>query len=163
MPRTLDATRPTHHGASRLVQAMCPWSVKTRRAPSRHCADRRTYSHHEHIPPGQSNTPPSTKKLHAGHGRGTIQYSSPFPRTVAHILVSFNVIRYIYTWSVVVCSSTLFVRVPTSVYSSSTTLFVTRYVPGPCNCSSRCTFTSFTLGSKKMRQVLLASQTTTRV
>ena len=34
---TLHATRPTPHGASRLVLAMSAWSVKTRRAPSRHC------------------------------------------------------------------------------------------------------------------------------
>ena len=26
-----------HHGVSRLVLAMSAWSVKTRRAPSRHC------------------------------------------------------------------------------------------------------------------------------
>ena len=33
MQLTLHATRPTPHGASRLVQAMSAWSVKTRRAP----------------------------------------------------------------------------------------------------------------------------------
>ena len=36
MQLTLYATRPPPHGASRLVQAMCAWSVKTRHAPSRH-------------------------------------------------------------------------------------------------------------------------------
>ena len=33
----LHAARFTPNGASRLVQAMSAWSVKTRRAPSRHC------------------------------------------------------------------------------------------------------------------------------
>ena len=33
------------HGASRLVHAMPAWSVKTRRAPSRHCRDARVYDH----------------------------------------------------------------------------------------------------------------------
>ena len=50
---------PTTHGASRLVQAMPSWSVKTRHAPSRHCRNARVYGHtttamHE-MPP----TPPS--------------------------------------------------------------------------------------------------------
>ena len=36
MQFTLHATRQTRHGASRLVQAMSAWLVKTRRAPSRH-------------------------------------------------------------------------------------------------------------------------------
>ena len=39
------ATRPTTHGASRLVQAMFAWSVKTRRIPSRHCRHARVYGH----------------------------------------------------------------------------------------------------------------------
>ena len=38
---TLHATRRTPHRASRLVQAMPAWLVKTRRAPSRHCSDAR--------------------------------------------------------------------------------------------------------------------------
>ena len=33
------------HGASRLVQAMPSWSVKTRHAPSRHRRDARVYNH----------------------------------------------------------------------------------------------------------------------
>ena len=41
MQLTLHATRRTTHGASRLVQAMSAWSVKTSRAPSRHCSDAR--------------------------------------------------------------------------------------------------------------------------
>ena len=39
------ATRRTPHGASRLVQAMSAWLVKTRRAPSRHSRDARVYVH----------------------------------------------------------------------------------------------------------------------
>ncbi|CAN0169454.1 unnamed protein product, partial [Laminaria digitata] len=45
MQLTLRATRRTPHGASRLVQAMSAWSVKTARAPSRHCRDARIYGH----------------------------------------------------------------------------------------------------------------------
>ena len=45
MQLTLHATRRTPHGASRLVLAMSAWSVKTRRAPSRHCRDARVYGH----------------------------------------------------------------------------------------------------------------------
>ena len=45
MQFTLHATRPTPHGASRLVQAICAWSVKIRRGPSRHCTDARVYGH----------------------------------------------------------------------------------------------------------------------
>ena len=42
MKLTFHATRRTPtHGASRLVQAMPAWSVKTRRAPTRHCGDAR--------------------------------------------------------------------------------------------------------------------------
>ena len=39
MQLTLHATRRTPHSASRLVHAMPAWSVKTRRAPSRHIRD----------------------------------------------------------------------------------------------------------------------------
>ena len=41
MQLTLHETRRTPHGASRLVLAMSAWSLKTRRAPSRHCKDAR--------------------------------------------------------------------------------------------------------------------------
>ena len=46
-----DAAHPscdspnTSRFASRLVLAMSAWSVKTRRAPSRHCRDARVYGH----------------------------------------------------------------------------------------------------------------------
>ena len=42
---TLHATCPTPNGASTSVQAMFAWSVKTRRAPSRHCRDAGVYGH----------------------------------------------------------------------------------------------------------------------
>ena len=45
MQFTVLATRQTPHGASRLVQAMSAWLVKTRRAPSRHSRDARIYGH----------------------------------------------------------------------------------------------------------------------
>ena len=45
MQLTLHATRRTPCGASRLVQAMSAWLVKTRRAPSRHDRDARVYDH----------------------------------------------------------------------------------------------------------------------
>ena len=45
MHLTLHTTRPTPHGVSRLVQTMCAWSMKSRRAPSRQCRDARVYVH----------------------------------------------------------------------------------------------------------------------
>ena len=43
---TLHATRRTPHGAaSRLVHATSAGSVKTRRAPARHCRNARVYGH----------------------------------------------------------------------------------------------------------------------
>ena len=45
MQLTVYATRRSPHGASRSVLAMSPCSVKTRRAPSRHCSDARAYGH----------------------------------------------------------------------------------------------------------------------
>ena len=41
MKFTIHATRRIPHGASRLVQAISAWLVKTRRAPSRHNRDAR--------------------------------------------------------------------------------------------------------------------------
>ena len=43
MQFTLYVTRRTPHRASRLVQAMSAWLVKTRRASSRHSGDARVY------------------------------------------------------------------------------------------------------------------------
>ena len=45
MQFTLNATRRAPHGASRVVQAMSAWLMKTRRAPSRHSTDARVYGH----------------------------------------------------------------------------------------------------------------------
>ena len=45
MQLNLLATHRAPHGASRLVQAMSSWSVKSRRAPSRHCKDAKVYGH----------------------------------------------------------------------------------------------------------------------
>ena len=57
---TLHATRPTTYGASRFVQAMSTWSVKTRRAPFRHCGDGRVYSRTTTVMHGMSTFPPPT-------------------------------------------------------------------------------------------------------
>ena len=43
MQLTLHATRRTPRGASRLMQPISAWSVKTRRAPSRRRRDARVY------------------------------------------------------------------------------------------------------------------------
>ena len=45
MQLTLHATRPTRRNASRLVQSIFSWWVKTRGAPSRHCRDARVCGH----------------------------------------------------------------------------------------------------------------------
>ena len=58
MQLTLHATRPTPHGASRLVQATSAWSVKTRHAPSRHCRDERVYVHTTTAMHDNEYTPP---------------------------------------------------------------------------------------------------------
>ena len=58
MKLTLHATRRTPHGASRLVQAMPAWLVKTRHAPSRHGRDARVYSHTYDYGHAQTEYPP---------------------------------------------------------------------------------------------------------
>ena len=60
MQLILPATRPTPHGASRLVQAMPAWSVRTRRAPSRHGRDAMVYSHTVTAMDDMSTLSPST-------------------------------------------------------------------------------------------------------
>ena len=65
MQLTLHATRRTPHGASRLVQAMPAWSLKTRHAPSRHCRNARVYGHtttamHKLSTPSPLPSPPRT-------------------------------------------------------------------------------------------------------
>ena len=62
MQITLHATRPTPHGASRLVQAMAACSLRTRRAPSRHCRDARVYGNTTQPYMTMSTPLPSTKK-----------------------------------------------------------------------------------------------------
>ena len=71
MQSTLHATRRTPpHGASRLVQAMSAWWVKTQRAPSRHSRDARVYGHtttamHKlSTPPSPPTPPPSSHLTH---------------------------------------------------------------------------------------------------
>ena len=59
MQLTLYATRPTPHGASRLVQAMSAWSAKTRRAPSRHYRDAMVYGHTTTVMHGMSTPNPA--------------------------------------------------------------------------------------------------------
>ena len=57
MQLTLHATRSTPHDASRLVQAISAWSVKTRYSPFQHCRDARV-----RLRPGMN-----------------IEYTPPFP------------------------------------------------------------------------------------
>ena len=45
-------------GALRLVPAMSVWSVRTRRAPSRHCRDARVYGHTTTAAHDNGYTPP---------------------------------------------------------------------------------------------------------
>ena len=59
MQLIFHATRPTSHGASRSVQAMS-WSVKTRRAPSRHCRDARVSDPATTVMHDTEYTPPPT-------------------------------------------------------------------------------------------------------
>ena len=92
------ATRRTPHGASRLVQAMFSWSVKTRRAPSRPCGDARVsmygttdYSHGPYDHP-----PPSTPHLYGVQPTAMHEMSTPPPPTLrfsnhqAHLAVDIR-------------------------------------------------------------------------
>ena len=79
----LHATHLTPRGASRLMQAMSAWSVKTRRAPSRHCRNARVF--------GQTTTamqedeyPPSSLSLSVGndvvkHASQCVSYTTRAP------------------------------------------------------------------------------------
>ena len=58
MQLTLHTARQTPDGASRLGQAMSPWSVKTQPAPSRHCRDARVYQAIRLRPCITMSTPP---------------------------------------------------------------------------------------------------------
>ena len=68
MQLTIHATRPTPHSASRLVQEMSAWSVKTRRAPSRPCRDARVDGH-------------TTTAVHEIEYISSIEYTPPLPRS----------------------------------------------------------------------------------
>ena len=61
---TLHATCRTPHGASRLVQAMSAWLVKTRRGPSRRSRDARGYGHTNTAMPKLSTPLPSPSAPH---------------------------------------------------------------------------------------------------
>ena len=65
MQLTLHANHQTPHSASRLVQSISVWSVKTRHASSWHCRDARVYGHTttaiheiEYISPIEYTPPP---------------------------------------------------------------------------------------------------------
>ena len=66
---SLHATRRTPHGASRFQQAMSAWSVKTRRAPSRHYKDARVSCH-------------TTTAVHEIEDISPTEYTPPPPATV---------------------------------------------------------------------------------
>ena len=89
MHLTLDATRRTLHGASRLVLAMSAWSVKPRRAPSQHFRDARVYGHittaiHD------MNTPPCPPAGLASVGSDTVKHAAHYVSfTIRYILFLF--------------------------------------------------------------------------
>ena len=62
MQFTFHATRRTPHGASRLVQAISAWLMKTRRTPSRQSRDARVYGHTNTAMHKLSTRRPPTKK-----------------------------------------------------------------------------------------------------
>ena len=64
MQFTLHATHRTPPGASRLVQAMPAWLVKTRRAPARHSRDARVYGHTTTTMPKLSAPSPPPRTTH---------------------------------------------------------------------------------------------------
>ena len=79
MQLAFRATRRTHHGASRLVQAMSAWSVKTRRRPSRHCRDAEAHGHAcdyghacQRAPPPLPSPPTSTLRPGVVGTRGSM-------------------------------------------------------------------------------------------
>ena len=71
MQFALHATRRTPYGASRLVQALSAWLMKTRRAPSRHSRDARVYGHKTTAMHKLSTPPPSPTKAY-GHTTTTM-------------------------------------------------------------------------------------------
>ena len=65
MKLNLHATRRTPHGGARLVQGMSDWSVKTRRAPSRHCTDARAYGYATTVVHGNGYSRPTSLYWHS--------------------------------------------------------------------------------------------------
>ena len=76
---TLHATRRIPHDASRLVQAMSAWLVKTRRAPSRHSRDARVNGHTTTAKHNLSTPPPPRARLVYGH-KTTAMHEMSTPR-----------------------------------------------------------------------------------
>ena len=73
---TLHANRQTPLGASRSVQVMSAWSVKTRHAPSRHCRGVMVYGH-------------TATAMH------DIEYPPPLATTAAAITATGLLSRYV--------------------------------------------------------------------
>ena len=91
-----EATRPAPHGASRLVQPMSAWSVKTLRAPSWYCRGARVYGHTTTTMHDMSTPPPSLpsspsnlysiSRLAASRSN-CLRHFSPFVRTLLLLLL----------------------------------------------------------------------------
>ena len=101
MQFTLHATRRTPHGASRLVQALSAWLVKTRRAPSRYSRGARVYGHTATAMHKLRTTPSKQKKKNRricfGQKRGTAPVSwhayPLVPRSSGHRGACFSICR----------------------------------------------------------------------
>ena len=90
MQLTLHETHPTPHGASRLVQAMSAWSVKTRRAPSRHCRDARVYGHTTTACINMSTTPSASTRRSAQNSKRPRPPHRATRKMTAHPPLSLN-------------------------------------------------------------------------
>ena len=75
MKFAFHATRRRSHGASRLVQAMSAWLVKTRRAPSRHSRDARVYGHTTTAMHKRSTPPPEEPKTRETEENAAYMYA----------------------------------------------------------------------------------------
>ena len=64
MQLTLHATRATPRGALHLMQPMSAWSVKTGRAPSRHCRDARVLRSYDYCTAMHDMSTPPPEKPH---------------------------------------------------------------------------------------------------
>ena len=126
MQLTLHATRPTPHGASRLVQAMSAWSVKTRRAPSRHRKDAKVYGHVATAMHDMS-TPPSP--LHEVHSLK----SCFLPRVVSMVVGScrtqlFSVFVFEFVLYLLVSGALTFLPYPDSLLNCDAFDFLCLFV-----------------------------------